>query len=264
MIKSILLKSLPLVTFVALLGGCDSGSGGKKIPLGEFYKIEASNFEKKVGTGCDSTAGLCLQVDFKGVEIKAPKEDTVAQIIQDSIQSQFLRSPFGGERLASLDVLNQEMEKANLQFEEDFPEIQQEWYVNRDVEVSHENGEYISFRFDESSFLGGAHPNTFRIYTTYSKEDGSRMVLTELLSDEELSKIKVAAEAELRKQTKIAADSSFAEAGFWFPDDQFVLNDNFVLKEDGILFHFNAYEIAPYVYGEFELWIPNEKFRPAA
>jgi hypothetical protein len=49
------------------------------------------------------------------------------------------------------------------------------------------------------------------------------------------------------------------EVGYFFENQRFILNDNFVLTQKGIKFLFNVYEIKPYTAGITELEIPYEK-----
>jgi Protein of unknown function (DUF3298) len=51
-------------------------------------------------------------------------------------------------------------------------------------------------------------------------------------------------------------DETYKEAGFWFKDNIFTLNNNFAITDQGILFYYNNYEIASYVYGPTKIFIP--------
>jgi hypothetical protein len=52
---------------------------------------------------------------------------------------------------------------------------------------------------------------------------------------------------------------SFADAGFYINDGDFVLNDNIGITEDAVIVHFNAYEIAPYSLGPTTIELKREK-----
>ncbi len=51
------------------------------------------------------------------------------------------------------------------------------------------------------------------------------------------------------------------DAGYWFDKNNFELNDNFLIKKNGLLFVFNPYEIAAYVYGAIEVFIPYKEIK---
>jgi len=50
-------------------------------------------------------------------------------------------------------------------------------------------------------------------------------------------------------------DSSFAAAGFWFKEG-FELTPNWGFTRDGMLFHYNSYEVAPYSMGPTDALVP--------
>ena len=46
---------------------------------------------------------------------------------------------------------------------------------------------------------------------------------------------------------------------FWFDEEGFTVNNNFYFNEGKVIFHFNTYEIAPYVMGPTTIEIPISK-----
>ena len=48
-------------------------------------------------------------------------------------------------------------------------------------------------------------------------------------------------------------------AGFWFPEEGFALPDNVGVVADSLLFHWDAYEIAPYSMGPIDVIVPAEE-----
>ena len=47
-------------------------------------------------------------------------------------------------------------------------------------------------------------------------------------------------------------------AGFWLPEEGLTLPDNLGVVEDGLVFHWDAYEIAPYSMGPIDVALPYE------
>ena len=64
------------------------------------------------------------------------------------------------------------------------------------------------------------------------------------------------AEQEFRKMKELKENEDLDEAGFWFDDNKFNINNNFALSEGGLTFYYNNYEITAYAYGPTELIIP--------
>ena len=69
------------------------------------------------------------------------------------------------------------------------------------------------------------------------------------------------AEQEFRKVREMKPEQSLEDAGFWFENNKFSLNDNFALTEEGLTFYFNSYEVAPYVMGPTEIVLNYEDFK---
>ncbi len=64
------------------------------------------------------------------------------------------------------------------------------------------------------------------------------------------------AEVYFRKARQLSPTADLKEAGFWFPDGRFKLNENFGLTDTALLFNFNMYEIAARSMGETRIAIP--------
>jgi hypothetical protein len=84
------------------------------------------------------------------------------------------------------------------------------------------------------------------------------MTLKDLLNPGYEGEINVIAEQAFRESRNIAPDVSLEGEGFWFQNNTFAINNNFGILEDGLAFHFNAYEVAPYAMGASEFTIPYE------
>ena len=100
----------------------------------------------------------------------------------------------------------------------------------------------FSIDYTEYAFTGGAHPNTFVSFKNFNLNSGEEITFDELFSLEKQ-----------RDLTKIA--------GFWFENNEFSLNDNFLITEKGLVFYYNNYEITAYAFGPTELEIPYTKIK---
>ncbi len=69
------------------------------------------------------------------------------------------------------------------------------------------------------------------------------------------------AEKIFREQNKIPAGTDLNAAGFWFEDNKFEVSDHFAILNKGLLFYYNAYEIAPYAFGPTELIVPYNEIK---
>lgn len=103
-------------------------------------------------------------------------------------------------------------------------------------------------------FTGGAHGNSFRTISLFSKTTGKQLTFEKDIIIDQAGFEKVA-EAAFRKARKIPGKRSFKKAGYWF-DQGFGLSENVLLSNDTITLIYNTYECAPYVMGEIRIPIP--------
>lgn len=60
---------------------------------------------------------------------------------------------------------------------------------------------------------------------------------------------------------QLGPDDDLGSAGFWFENNKFSLNDNFLILDSGLVFYYNNYEITAYAFGPTELEIPYTKIK---
>jgi hypothetical protein len=117
----------------------------------------------------------------------------------------------------------------------------------------------VGLEFPE--FTGGAHPNSLLIYTTVDLRSGRTLALTDIVDEGEEETLTMLAESLFRKIRMLGREVDLEEAGYWFADGKFQLNQNFAFRRDGLVFYFNAYETAPYAAGPTELLIPYDSLQ---
>jgi hypothetical protein len=138
-------------------------------------------------------------------------------------------------------------------FKSDFPGSAQVWFAERTVRVTHLSPRLLSLRFEEFTFTGGAHPNTWIVYSNVRPETGDEIELDDLFGEGGRERLEAIAEARFRKQREIPPDTSLEAVGFWFENDRFRLNDNFSIGESALTFYYNPYEVASYAMGPTEI-----------
>lgn len=129
------------------------------------------------------------------------------------------------------------------------------WAIEIKADIVYQSNDLLSFSFENYSFTGGAHPNTFIMYYNYSFQTNKLLRLEDIVSDTiALTRV---AESIFRTQYQVAEGQDLADKGFWF-DDGFRLNQNFAWTGNHIIFRYNPYEIGPYAMGSHEIRIPVE------
>ena len=136
------------------------------------------------------------------------------------------------------------------------------WYMEAAVKVENQTKKYLMLHTNTNWFMGGNHPISMEYYYVYNRKDFKRIKLDDLFQKGYDQKLLNIAEENFRKQEKLKpADKLSEEQGYFFNNQRFILNDNFVLNEQGIKFLFNVYEIKPYAAGITELEISYEQLK---
>ncbi len=137
------------------------------------------------------------------------------------------------------------------------------WEIQGNVDFVYNKNGVISVRFSVYQYMGGAHGMASDLYISGSRGSVLQEIpLTTLFAEPEKSELTAIAESIFRAEQEIADSIVLTDAGYTFVDDVFSLTDNFAVTADGLLFHYNPYDIASYAMGEITLVIPYEKFQP--
>jgi len=119
----------------------------------------------------------------------------------------------------------------------------------------------LSFQSEFDHFTGGAHGNSGMYFTNFNSLDGKKLNLSDLLVASYGAELDNIAEKKFRREKELGTEANLEEAGFWFKQGKFSLTENFGIKNDGLVFYFNSYEIAPYAMGPTEIKIPYAEIR---
>ena len=214
---------------------------------------------------CESTPDDCGRISLTWTEITDAPAGVAREAINHRIQEALLDPPLGEEALTSPDALADSFIAQYEQFRGDFPDSPGGWFVERTVEVPHQDDHVVSFRDVESSFTGGAHPNRTETWRTLYLTTGQPLTLDDLLLTGGREELRRIAETRFREVRDLDPGEDLGEAGFWFgtggpagdrDEVAFDLTDNFALTAEGLLFHYNPYEIAPYSMGPTTVDVP--------
>lgn len=141
-------------------------------------------------------------------------------------------------------------------FRDESDETSTTFYVRRTAEIRRSTAHILSIEVAAESYTGGAHPSASRSYINLHPSTGLTYTLEEILAPGAAPKLKTLAEAAFRRVRAIPPGKSIAEAGFTFPNGSFALPREWGVTENGLIFYFNPYEIAPYSEGPTELTLP--------
>jgi len=114
----------------------------------------------------------------------------------------------------------------------------------------------VSLEYNEYSFTGGAHGNSFQLYTVYDLIGERRVRLPDLFNKGFMPKLTEIGEDYFRALRNHEPTTDLEEAGYWFENNKFALPNNFFISTNGIGFTYNQYEIASYADGIITVLIP--------
>ena len=245
-----------MLSGIVFLISCSS-----KSPTENPLKFEVVRYQKQ-SEGCDSLRDdNCAKIKIEFPQILSFGNGLVKEKINNSISDLFAQDILGGNKSNDFETqMNSFIEEYESLIKE-FPDAYQSWFIERTGEVKLNKGNIFSIDYMEYSFTGGAHPNTFVTFRNFSLLDGEEIVLDQIISTDEQSELTKIAEAEFRKLKELTSDADLGQAGFWFENNKFYLNDNFLIDDSSLVFYYNSYEITAYAFGPTELTIPYSKIK---
>jgi hypothetical protein len=115
---------------------------------------------------------------------------------------------------------------------------------------------YVIIKWTMDYYNGGAHGMYGTEYRVFDRDSGRFVTLQDVFDADKRETLHKAVVESLRKKFELAEDQGLTDAGFF--SDELALTENFFLSGEGVGFHWNIYELAPYVFGEIEVVVPHE------
>jgi hypothetical protein len=122
------------------------------------------------------------------------------------------------------------------------------------VTVAYVSPKIVCFSAFSYSYSGGAHGNYGTTFRVVDVKRNKVLSIKDIIIPEGLTKLPQLLEKHFRSEHDLAAQDSLQEAGLF--ENNIEPNENFYLTAKGIGFNYTPYEIAPYVMGEIEIFIP--------
>lgn len=253
-------RYLPLLFTLFLIPACtfDSKKEAQKEEEGpapsQFVEYRLEQIQKttaKTEGDTSSQSGVNFRIDYP-VITNGPV-DSVINRINDNIKSAIFQYAFVEERPESFETLMDEITAEYKEIVVDFPDYNQSWSLEISSDILHQSERYVSIASTIFSYTGGAHPNSSLVYRSYDLNTGKPVLLEDILVEKGGEQLNEAAEIEFRMDHEIPPAEKLSEAGYFFAEDKFQLNNNFVIIDNSLIFYFNSYEISSYAQGPTEL-----------
>lgn len=170
------------------------------------------------------------------------------------------------EKFSGAEKINQYLEaeqNANIEYLRDNAQDYDEWldydipgfsFSSNVSPIYYMDGRYLSFTQENYDYTGGAHGMPYWICYTFDLETGNELMLSDIVAEDE----ETLKEIVTRYFTEIYNENPDE---YW-DDAVEVVNENtslqspFYLSNDGIVFYYGPYELAPYAGGFKEVVVP--------
>ncbi len=215
-------------------------------------------FERAYGATGDSLAGSARYVLVTPRPERIPGVSALAESLRAAIawaaaegQAGVDGRPLPVDSVAARFVANYQ------EFRSEFKDARQEWSVEREVALETLPFGLSTLKIDDVRYEGGAHGMANTFYQSFDPASGARLRLGDVADRAGLDSLRVLGEVAFRRERDIPATSSLQQAGFFVWDDStFALSENFGVMRSGLVFHYNAYDVAPYASGPTTITLP--------
>ncbi len=218
---------------------------------GEARRIVTDSLARTWGD-CSGRPCVTLRVRYPlfSPSVSTVKVDSLNQFVQETLLGKYDPRGVSPVLSAVLDTLVGQFRA----LPSDVPHIP--WHIERTIDVVGDTLGLLTLDVAESRFTGGAHPTTMHLYYVLDPSTMQTMTLDDLILPGSRDHLRSLAEAAFRHARNLKAGESIARAGFTFPGGNFELTMNVGLTNEGMLFYYNPYEIAPYVMGPTVVVVP--------
>jgi hypothetical protein len=110
------------------------------------------------------------------------------------------------------------------------------------------NAQYVTLRLDIYMYTGGAHPNYFTKLAIFDATNGTIVPKSTFINDEQAILPLLDMVYKSEKSEAFAAGNAYMDGHIIFPEQC-------AFTENGVLFHYNTYEIAPYALGDADIFM---------
>lgn len=227
--------------------------------------------------GINFGANACA-VDTLSYQYKTLKKESKALITADTdtivstieLKYPAFKNPVWNEQVKQL-VFNSETEKSNyatydeylnafinasLEANAEEEEYPRSWSQDINVHIEHQfaGTQTLSLSLSMYNYTGGAHPNSSLIYVNYDIFSKKIIKLSDLINPNMMARLTYIAGTIFRKQEGLSPTEPLEN--YFFENQKFSLNSNFLITKKGLLFFYNPYEIRSYAEGPMELMVP--------
>ncbi len=152
-------------------------------------------------------------------------------------------------------------DKESRAYEEDEGIPSYSYYEHSKSYIPFNEGNILSFIIRFFDYTGGAHGSTSIKAFIADVATGKLLQSNDIFTEDSHDKITELVIQQLMTDFEVTKQEDLNNVGF-FDASSIVANENFYADDKGITFIYNQYEIAPYVMGIIEVFLPYDKIGP--
>lgn len=217
-------------------------------------KFSEKSFLKTHNNCNPSDTCTYFKVDY--LEASGKSKDKINSLLMSQVLANV---SFGDTKYPSLQVAADSFMTSYISFRKEVPESAQFWYFEYAMAVENETPKLVSLSGTNSSYMGGAHPNTYVSFMNINKETGDTVSLSNIFAAGFEKKLNALVDAKYREMKGLKPGDNLMEKGDLF-ENKIEFNYNWsTTKDGGIMFYYNPYEIAAYVFGPTDLTLSKKE-----
>ncbi|MDR2103325.1 MAG: RsiV family protein [Treponema sp.] len=141
----------------------------------------------------------------------------------------------------------------------DFPQESLNWFYDEIMETTMLFPQGIVIRRNRDYYTGGAHGMRETAYFVLDLEKMKRLNLEDIIKPGSEPALMKEVTIALRDISNLAGDAPLSSGNYF--EDTIEVPKNFFMSAQGLGFHWDPYEIAPYAVGPIEILIPYDKIK---
>jgi hypothetical protein len=141
----------------------------------------------------------------------------------------------------------------------DYPMSSLNWFYDENFETPLVSPSLIVLKRKVDFYTGGAHGMNIVRWYVIDRAKAEQVRIDSLFSGESGGELQLALEAALRIKAGAGVRERLSSIGYF--EDSVPVPENFFLGPEGVGFHWDPYEIAPYSFGPVEVILPYGEIR---
>lgn len=241
-------KTTTTTTTTSSSGKSDSTTGSEFSVNEVFYKSV---------NNCKKTDSNCSYIELTVTKLmQGPAKDKINTAILDSV----IKFSYTGDSLTAFNmnavldtfVAGYNANKADMTSRGYGADVIP-WALETNASIPYYNPAIVSYQIYSYSFLGGAHPSTNNWYYNFDWNTGNALKITDVLKPGFEKKLNELIVADFRKQKNLKPNEPLNSILF---NNTLTYTNNFAIQQGKLVFMYNPYDIAAYVYGPTVIEIP--------